>query len=193
MTPNTSLRSLLLLAIGATAVAASAAPATYTVSGVASGTLNGVAFQNQAFSLVGVGDAAGVYDYASGIRMNANLAMSFSLGTTTGTLAQVGDVFVNDGMTCAGFGLGGSKGDVLDLAALGYRGVDLKSNLDATSGITFLLHLNNVATSAGTLNVTSFDGGSFRVASSFAPQPTPEPASFAALGVGAVTLLRRKR
>src|SRR5258708_19115132 len=50
---------LALLVAGSTGLAAHAAPITYTFSGTATGTLNGVAFANAAVAIDAVGDTSG--------------------------------------------------------------------------------------------------------------------------------------
>jgi len=68
---------------GVMAAAAHAAPITYTISGIASGTQAGIAFTDAAFIMTAVGDDANVVSFSPGVPCNdlATVAFTFSAST----------------------------------------------------------------------------------------------------------------
>jgi hypothetical protein len=99
-----SLAKILLVAIGvfcAGATAALAAPITYSFSGTATGTLNGIAFTNAAVTVDAFGDTTAVL--AGTISCNSLTSVTFSIsGVGAGTVTDTLAIFDNNGNAALG-------------------------------------------------------------------------------------------
>lgn len=169
-------------ALGAIATA-NAAQQTYTFSGIISGSLGGTSFSSKAFTLVGIGDSSNIQVLGNGWQ---NLLSSNTLTVTGfGAVSITGlGVFMNNGTDIVGAWLPNSL-DVYDVTL----GED--HNLTGPYGPKTGAVLGNpgspFATSGGDFVINSFDSqGTYSVSA------VPEPATLAALSVGALMLRRRR-
>jgi hypothetical protein len=171
-------------------LATQAAPITYTIGGIASGSLNSVAFSSKAFTISVVADTTAVYLSSATISRVPDTQSTFSIssvGAGTFSDANLG-FFVNRTNGAAGFQSAFSS-DYLDVSNAIFSTYDLQTAV-STTAVTFLYSSMNQPTSAGTLVMTSGTYSSM----TFTAALVPEPASSTLLiFAGASRALRRQR
>lgn len=167
-----------------------AAVTQYQISGTGSGSLNGVDFNNQAFTFTLVGNTDNLVSNSAYTAIDALDSATLSiqgLGTTSFTLptrlgiAQGGGTF---------FSRAGDWGlDLFDFyTSLDYK-TALTSNFTTTgTGVFALNQFKDVASSGG---LVSFNSSSNVTFSSVAA--VPEPETYALMGVGLLGLLAARR
>lgn len=190
---NVLLRTTSVLALFAAALAASAAPIVYTVAATASGTLDGVAFTNASFALRGIGDTStsrlmGVENYENAVAVTV-----FVSGLATDTLAGAPVAFTEGSAGSpppyGGIASASESSLVLGVVNPAFTTYDLKSAIGPLSGDTLFLDGTAFTTSRGRLVLTNATNATFTAA----VNPTPEPSAFAALGLGGLAALRRRK
>lgn len=189
---NAVLMAVAALTGAAWAAAAAATPMTYTITGEASGSLNGVDFSTTDYTITMLGDTS---------HLSGNLLDP--LTSTSVDIDGVGDVTLDAttalGVTGRGVGFLEPVGGVADLTDFTLStAVNLSAPFGPVAGAPFFQQqFNNVASSGGLLTLTHGPGSiEFSGAVTVASPGVPEPASWALLlvgfgGLGAV--LRRQR
>ena len=129
---------LFAAALAAGVVCAQASPITYTLSGSATGTINGVPFSNAAFTASGVGDTATVTPCGSPIYCNNMGPVTFTIaGVGSGTVTDSLFIFANNGVQAVGFQRSGSNDwiDAFDARLATYQLATAIGPITATSFI----------------------------------------------------------
>lgn len=184
---NSIFRPISVFAGLTAALSAFAAPATYTSTIVGSGVLDGTAYTNALVTITATANTNAV---------GWNGFLFFVNATPTVTVAGLGSdtltspdmvVYNNPTAPVAGFGQLGF-GTVLGTFDPSFSTYDLTSSIGPVSNSYFDRPDLTFATSNGSFSLTSASGNS-----TFTAQVVPEPATFAALGLGAVAVLRRRR
>lgn len=171
--------SLVLLTAGTV----SADSIIYTFTGTGSGTVGTSNFLNQSISITVLGNTENVINAMAGIFVNASLNTSIDIPSiATIRVEDLTNMFSNSTPNSAGIGIGDST---LHLALFGLIPAN-SYNLTSDSGPLFnanpvaATEFVNVATSEGTLDMTSWTNVTFNASLS----PVPEPGSVLLLGVG---------
>lgn len=202
-----TLASLTIAAFLYCAAAAQAIPIAYEFSGtVSSGSLNGVAFTDRAFTIDLFGDTSGVTTDAFGIFANPATAVTFTIaGVGGGTLSDAYAMFfaptVAVNRAVVGFSnVSGAPADRVDVAATpaafgGYTLAGAFGPITATGSDIFIGQFLPDPTSAGLLEM--FDGPTssvtFRSFFPATPVPAPAPLALIMVGLAALCLTRRTR
>lgn len=192
-----------MLACAAIGVAGAslANPITYTFQSIATGDIGGQEFTEAPLTITLNGDTANVrndtYGPTTYFHPAAGGVATFSIeGGPSGTFSDKTTVF--DNQTAFGGGVGFTAvnpagfNDIIqmhddDLGSTFFSTYDLKSNTSVFGPAVnpSVSDFVGVHTSAGILDVSWMAENTF--------QATPEPASMAALGFGAIALIRRRR
>ncbi len=172
-------------ALGALATA-QAAQQTYTFSGTITGSLGGTNFSAKEFSIVGIGDSSTIESRSFGW---INTLSSNTL-TVTGfapvSIANLG-VFMNNDVDVVGAWRTGTENLDVYNVTIG-EDHDLTGPFGPKSGAAFANPGSPFATSGGEFVIDRFDSpGTYSVNA-----VVPEPATFTALGIGALMLRRRR-
>jgi PEP-CTERM motif len=185
--------AVMVLAGAAWAGSAAATPMTYTITGEASGSLNGVDFSSTDYTITMLGDTS---------HLSGNILDP--LTSTSVDIDGVGDVTLDAttmlGVTARGVGFLEPVGGIADLTDFTLStAVNLSAPFGPVAGAPFSQQqFNNVASSGGLLTLTHGSGSiEFSGAVTVASKPgVPEPASWALMllgfgGLGAVLRHRR--
>jgi hypothetical protein len=171
--------SLVLLTAGTV----SADSIIYTFTGTGSGTVGTSNFLNQPISITVLGNTENVINPTPGIFVNASLNTSIDIPSiATIRVEDLTNMFSNSTPNSAGIGIGDGT---LNLALFGLIPAN-SYNLSSDFGPLFnanpvaATEFVNVATSEGTLDMTSWTNVTFNASLS----PVPEPGSVLLLGVG---------
>jgi hypothetical protein len=167
---------LLVSIAGSTACPASAAPITYTLSGIATGSIGANNFTNAAFTFTGYGDDSDVSLAGPGVFANELMSASIDVsGIGTGDAVDPFNIFVNQSIPGAGF-TDVFTGDVIDFSAAEFASYDLASPLGPVDvDETFLAPFD---TTAGTVDLSSTTNLEFTATTAI-----PEPSSGPLLGM----------
>ena len=167
--------------------AARATPITYTLSGTASGSLNGTAFTGALFGVTFVSDTANVTDVTATIARTAiQTGVSFTVGASSGTFTDPLYVFDNREGPSAGFTRG--AGDILTLGDVGFGTYNMRTGFDPTVSATVVNNaVTAIPTSAGALTFTSVSAPAFRAV--LGQSVVPEAGTLGLLGLGASTVV----
>ena len=186
---NIALRSAVVLALAALTFAAQAAPITYTFTGTGTGVLNGAAFTDAALTFTALGDTLNVGSDPGGfeffVPVTATVAVS---GFASDTLSQTLRVFSVP--SNGNVGLSQDGPDVFDVNSPALLGYELTTEIGPLATTAFGNPGRSFNTSRGTFRLDTIGAAGTFTASL---QPVPEPASLAALGLGAVAVLRRRK
>ncbi len=155
----------------------------YTFTGTGSGTVGTSIFLNQSISITVLGDTENVLNPTAGIFVNASLNTSIDIpSVATIRVEDLTNMFSNSTPNSAGIGIGDGT---LNLALFGLIPAN-SYNLISDFGPLFNANpvaareFVNVATSEGTLDMTSWSNVAFDASLS----PVPEPSSVLLLSVG---------
>src|SRR5258708_5458983 len=167
---------LALVVAGSTGLAAHAAPSTYTFSGTATGTLNGVAFANAAVAIDAVGDTSGVTQ-GGGVCCNRVTSTRFSIsGAGAGTVTDSLDIFNNQGNAAVGLQRGLCTGlDWTDIFHAAFGTYALATAIGPVTGTALVQ--GNVNTTAGVLAITGSAISTFQASTGPAPAANLTPSS----------------
>lgn len=179
------LRFVPVLAIAALGVSAHAEVYMYSAGAIGAGTLNGVNWSGR-FTISTTADTSDVTQSGSVYRIEDT--------PTTVTIENVGtfeftnaiNVVSNQGNPRAGFGDATLNTSLFFVVNNSFQNYDLKSAIGPIQG-TAIFQGSNHATNGGAFKITQTFSGTFTSA------PVPEPATLAALGIGAMAFIRRKR
>ena len=186
--------TMCLLAVSATH--AFAQPVSFFFRGIANGTFNNTSFSSANFTFKIDADGANVTTpFGASVPRIANLTAQGSLtGFSNFTITPSVFVFINQNDRAAGLGTG-----VIDLFAFGpiagLQTYDLKSNFAQSAGVPFELNFGQVATSGGSLTLSSVSSASFQAVTSVV-STVPEPNTYALLSAGLLVVAgvtRRRR
>jgi hypothetical protein len=153
--------------------------AAYTMSGTASGTLNGIAFTNAAVTVQGIGDPA-LITQAGGIFCNHLSSLSFNIsGTGAGIVTDPFGIFGNPSVQAVGFerGVGCSSSDWLDIYHTSFATYQLGMPIGPVTGTPLIQ--GTVNTSAGLLVISSSAISTFQVFATAAPRLMLTPPALA--------------
>lgn len=189
----TVLRPTSVLILLSVALAASAAPATYTLSGVGSGSLDGTAFTNSSFTLVATGDTSAIFSGGSGLvdltAVTNTVSIAPAIGIISDRITDAMTVADNQNYGRAGFGDAAQDYAILFVDNAAFSTYGLASSIGPLSGSTIFNGGNAFPTSRGTFVLNSVSSASFAAS----VQATPEPSALAALGLGGLAVLRRRK
>lgn len=128
MRSKTTLGGMVLALAAVFCPAIEAAPITYSLIGMASGSIGGVNFSNASFSVVGVGDTDSRTPIDPGVYIVALQSLAVSVdGVGTGLAVDAFSFFVNQTFTEVGF-IDNLFGDALDASASFFATYDGISN-----------------------------------------------------------------
>lgn len=171
--------SLVLLTAGTV----SADSIIYTFTGTGSGTVGTSNFLNQSISITVLGNTENVINAMAGIFVNASLNTSIDIPSiATIRVEDLTNMFSNSTPNSAGIGIGDSTSHLALFGLIPANSYNLTSdsgplfNANPVAATEFV----NVATSEGTLDMTSWTNVTFNASLS----PVPEPGSVLLLGVG---------
>ena len=189
MKPRLLLRILLPTATLALASAAAlASPVTYIIEVNGTGTFNGSDFVGQNVTFTAVGDTDDIVSGGMGI-LNIPTAATVSLpGLGSDSFTDSMGVFVNNPSGVAGFGRY-QNADLADIVNDSFNTYDLRTSVGPLEGLASTNLDLGFATSGGSFSFSSIRSGTFTARA----EPVPEPATLAALGLGAAALLRRRK
>jgi len=175
--------AFVLMLVLLTAATASADPIIYTFNGTGSGTVGTSNFFRQPITITVLGNTENVINAMAGIFVNASLNTSIDIpGIAPIRVEDLTNMFSNSTPNSAGIGIGDST---LHLALFGLIPAN---SYNLTSDFGPLFNANpvaatefvNVATSEGTLDMTSWTNVTFNASLS----PVPELGSVLLLGAG---------
>lgn len=178
--PLLSVAVLAALGAGLAAAPAQAGPITYLFSGTGSGTVNGAAFSNAAFSFSVTTDTSTISTarFGPGDPSTAAVIANVSLaGFGAGTSLSPLDVFDASGGVAGLNDPVATSHDVLDFAAPQFQTYDLTTSLGPIPA-TLSTH-SPFGTTLGTIDITSVSGGTFTATAA----PVPEASTTVSLGL----------
>lgn len=166
---------------------ASAVSITYTTMATASGSLNGTSYSNALITLTGLGDTDNLVNLGG---------YKYVPITTTVSVAGLGSDTLTDPTILfhvTNFGVGFESApflpDILDTSASALYNYDLVSSIGPTVGDSLYNEEASFATVGGSFIMDNAGNSTF----SASINAVPEPASMAALSLGGLALLRRRR
>lgn len=189
---NVVLRSASVLALFAAALAASAAPLTYTLSSTATGVLDGVSFTNASVVVTGTGDPSGAPTSGNATYValtSTSVSVAGASDTFTGVMTALSAV-TNTGYFTIFNGIPSTGGpSVLGLSNAAIKADSVLQPFGPLSGPVYNPLNVSFATQRGSFILSAAGTATVVVA----PVSTPEPSALAALGLGAVAVLRRRK
>jgi hypothetical protein len=188
--------SVCAIVLGCFGLNADASPISYEFTGIASGDLNGVNFNNTRFQFVLTGDTSNVQNLGDGLYHNLASSVTFNIaGVGSGTMLDKYVVFSNQPYNAVGFSSSGTGFDLdrVDDWASSLATYQLTTSLAPTSGPRGVAgQFDSDPTTAGLLNLST----GFDVAFQAMTISSPEPATVTLLGMGFLAmggiLLRRR-
>jgi|GEM_PF-2765377 len=184
---NCSVVFKICLSVALMTSGASAANITYEFSGVASGNLNGVDFQDAAFVIDLTGDTSAATGGATST--NAASSVTFTIaGVGSGSFLDLYQVFVNKAVGAVGFSLASDGQDRVDVFDPAFNLYDLTTAIGPISTSTdfFIGQFSGDPTTAGPINL---DSGTQVTFQAILAATVPEPSTFALAGLGMVGAL----
>ena len=185
---RSSFRILAPVALLALAAAVSASPVKYTLSGIGTGSLNGTSFTQAFFKIETFGDTANITNDGSGdfgLVANSNLITVTGLGTDVLT-NQIGN-FSNQTDGIAGVSDLTLNRLILGTENSAFNTYDLSAPYGPTSDTAEFNHSQAYPTAGGSFVIDRMTDATFTA------EAVPEPATMAALGLGAAAMLRRRK
>ncbi|RYG26467.1 PEP-CTERM sorting domain-containing protein [bacterium] len=175
------------LALAALAASASAAPLRYVITATGSGELNGTLFTDARVTFVAIGDTDDRIGSAPLYKVPVTATVTVN-GLGTDTLTQGLAVFVAQNSNAAGLQVFvGGTADILDVLNSNFGTYDLTTPIGPLFGAPLINDGSTYDTLGGGIRLDTVSNGAFTA------QAVPEPATMAALSLGALGLLKRRR
>jgi hypothetical protein len=153
--------------------------AAYTMTGTATGTLNGIAFTNAAVTVQGIGDPA-LITQVGGVFCNTLSSLSFNIsGTGAGIVTDPFGIFGNPSVQAVGFerGIACASNDWLDIYHSSFASYQLGMPIGPVTGTPLIQ--GTVNTSAGLLVISSSAISTFQVFATAGPRVMLTPPALA--------------
>lgn len=181
-------KALPFAALAALSTAAPAAPYVYTITATATGALDGTSYTNALVTLTATADTANVLGGGGVFIVPATVTVSVA-GVGADAFTGPFDVFDNQNTLIGGLDQTDGTGDVLDTVDPAFGTYDLRSPIGPVTGGAIYEFGTGFATTRGLFHIDAATTSTFTAS----PQAVPEPSAFAALGVGALAVFRRRK
>lgn len=186
---NMIIKLFAIAAAALIAAPASAAMITYTLTGTGSGTIDGVAFSNQSFTVSGVGDTDDIYLVASNPSLPAVplTPPSITIGGVAGTISGSTMFFASQTLQAAGFAR--PFFSFFDFSNAAFASYDLAGALGPTS--VELFFVDSFGTDLGEVAFSDVSGLVFTASTDAIPEPATWTMLIGGFGLAGAALRQR--